>query len=342
MSTESAVRPPYVPIIKWQKWEQRALSELSMPVIERVLPCLEIRDSSQHRTLLKSLGTIWPHRAMVDYANPDGILTPPRTKELREFCTQHPNAAAQVIPVINPGDLRALGKPKLMALLHGHRQAAYRLRVSQYDSIDNAVATLESVMEDMPTPEDGALLIIDLGVTPAAWTANAIKALGINVTYCAGLGFVSVHLASGSFPESLASIAGSGTVTRRDWQLWEAVAATITETNVGFSDYGVLWPRWSEAVLMRRGGKATIRYACADEWLILKGNSLQRSESIAISQLMTTLYAAKFEGRSFSFGDRLIADRADPAIPDRDKLCGHAHIAEGWTHHINFVVKKQY
>ena len=69
MSAEPAARPSYVPIIKWQKWEQRALSELRDPVIERVLPCLEIRDSSQHRTLLKVLGTVWPHRAMVDYAN---------------------------------------------------------------------------------------------------------------------------------------------------------------------------------------------------------------------------------------------------------------------------------
>jgi hypothetical protein len=331
-----------VPIIKWQKWEQRALLELSAPVIERVLPCLEIRDSSQHKTLLKSLGTVWPYPVMVDYANPDGILTPPRIKELREFCRQHPNAAQNVIPVINPGDVAVLGKPKLMALLHGHRQVAYRLRVDRYASMDGAIAALEGALKDMPAPSDGALLIIDLGVTPVAWPGNTVKDLGSHVTYCAGLGFVSVHLASGSFPESLASIASSGAVQRRDWQLWEALAAAIPETNVGFSDYGTLWPRWSEAVLMRRGGKATIRYACTDEWLILKGNSMQKAESIAISKLMTTVYAPKFEGKSFSFGDRLIADRADPAVPDKNKLCGQAHIAEGWTHHITFVVKKQY
>lgn len=336
------VRPPYVPIIKWQKWEQRALRELQQPVIEQILPCLEIRDSSQHRSLLKSLGVVWPRRVMVDYANPDGILTSPRTKELREFCGLHPNAATNVIPVINPGDVAALGKPKLMALLHGHRQVAYRLRVGQYDSLDYAITTLENLMKDMPTPEDGALLIIDLGVTPATWSDAGVKALGTAVTRCTGLGFVSIHLASGSFPESLASITGAGVVDRRDWKLWSALSKAIPNVNLGFSDYGILWPRWSEAVLTRRGGKATIRYACQDEWFILKGSSLQKAESIAISLLMTTVHAARFLGRAFSFGDRLIADRVDPAIPYKKKLCGHAHIAEGWTHHITFVVMKQY
>ncbi len=342
MSTELAVRPPYVPIIKWQKWEQRALCELTAPVIGRVLPCLEIRDSSQHKTLLKALGTTWPHRVMVDYANPDGILTSPRSEELREFCRQHPNAAAHVIPVINPRDTGALGKPKLMALLHGHRQVAYRLRVGPSHWMEDALAALKSIKKYMTTPVGGALLIIDLGVTPTNWTNATVKAFGKTVTDCAGLGFASVHVSSGSFPESLASVTGSGNFGRRDWQLWKALDAAIPTINVGFSDYGILWPHWSETVLMRRGGKATIRYACADKWIILKGNSLQKAESIAISQLMTTVYAAEFLGRAFSFGDRLIADRANPTIPDKNKLCGHAHIAEGWTHHITFVVKKQY
>lgn len=342
MSTEPATRPPYVPIIKWQKWEQRALRELRKPVIERVLPCLEIRDSSQHRTLVKSLTTVWPHRAMVDYANPAGILTSTRAEELRGFCEGHPGAATNIIPVINPGDVATFGKRKLMAVLHDHRQIAYRLRIGQYASGDDAITKLESALEDVRTPEDGVLLIIDLGVTPATWTRRRVEALGNIVTHCTGLGFVSVHLASGAFPESLMSIVGSGAVKRRDWQLWKAVDAEIPKTNVGFSDYGTLWPRWSEDILQRRGGRATIRYACADDWVILRGNSMQKAESIAISQLMTTVYAAKFEGKSFSFGDRLIADRANPAIPDAKKLCGHAHIAEGWTHQITFVVKKQY
>ena len=49
---------------------------------------------------------------------------------------------------------------------------------------------------------------------------------------------------------------------------------------------------------------------------------------------------ASFKGREYSYGDELIADRANPAI--KKKNAGLFHFTEGWCHHLATVIKEQY
>ena len=51
--------PYYIPIIKWQSWEQRALLQTRGDVKPYVRPCIEVRHSNQHSSLVGNFQTAW-------------------------------------------------------------------------------------------------------------------------------------------------------------------------------------------------------------------------------------------------------------------------------------------
>lgn len=331
--------PHYVPIIKWQLWEQRALSNVPPADALRTLPCIEVRMPKQHKSMLENFAAVWKYPALVDYADPEGQLTAARIKELQQFLKKKTGSFDLASPVLNPATA-AVYFPLISGLLND-RKVTLRLRLA---SIAGAAPALPIVQAALLVPGLKACtdrLIVDLCTTPNHSHADALALAGV-LSALKGLGFAHVHLASGSFPESLMHINGAGEVERKDWKLFEAVSAVIPGTKLGFADYGPLNPNWTEKNLERRGGRAIIRYALDDKWRIIRGLNFTIAESIAISTLMVGGYAHEFKGPAFSFGDKLISDRADPAVPLKDKKAGHYQISEFWTHHIAHVVKLQY
>lgn len=339
MAARFDTHPQYVPIIKWQKFEQRALSELVAPVVGRTLPCIEVRLPGQHASMLESYADVWKQPALIDYSNPDGDLNASRIKELNEFLKVVGGSGKLVTPVLNPAtaakDFPAIG-PSL-----GNRKIALRLRLPEPGDAPGAILIVKAALEVPGLRQRVERLIVDSGQTPAISAANR-PVLAASLQALKGQGFKHVHLASGSFPASLAHINGAGEVKRKDWELWTQINALAPDTLIGFADYGPLNPNWSEETLKRRGNRVIIRYALNDKWRIIRGQNATKAESIAISKVMTTVYANEFLGAPFSFGDRLIADRVDPAVPLKNKAGGHLHISEFWTHHISYVLKKQY
>lgn len=331
--------PQYVPIIKWQMWEQRALKELLGPVVARTLPCIEARLPAQHATMLTSFANVWKQAALIDYSDPLGKLTATRINELIQFLTLVGGSGLLASPVINPATAAAdfpLISPHL-----GDRKVALRLRLSNIEHVPYGIAIVQAALAVPGLAAKANRIIVDLGPTPAydAAEKNDLAAMLLTLK---GLGFEHIHLASGAFPRSLAHINGAGVVTRKDWELWASVEALVPTVLVGFSDYGPLNPDWSEETLKRRGSRVTIRYALDDKWRIVRGQYATKAESIAISSIFLTTYPTEFQGKPFSFGDKLIADRVDPAVPAKDKFGGHYHITEFWTHHISYVLQKQY
>lgn len=331
--------PHYVPIVKWQKWERRALLETDATVAKRVLPCIEVRDSSQHTQMLSEYDSTWKGPGLVDYADPDGFLPTPRLAELIAFLSQGSGSSLQASPVLSPYAAPAT-LTSVKKVLAG-RQMTLRVRI---DDVETASSHLPALQKFMARPQAAGCvdrLLVDLGRTPTL-TNTQIKSFASILTIFKAIGFEHVHLASGAFPNTLAHISGAGEVERLDWTLWTDIAAATPKLLLGFSDYGPLTPEWSEATLTRRGGRSAIRYALDDKWRVIRGASNQKSESIAISELMVQVYASEFKGKRYSFGDLLIDERADPLIFDSAKRCGHYHISEFWSHHIAFVVKDQY
>jgi hypothetical protein len=102
----------------------------------------------------------------------------------------------------------------------------------------------------------------------------------------------------------------------------------------------VVSPAWEEGPTIRRG-KAAIRYTLNNEWLVIKGNDATKNESIRLSKILLTLYKKDVKEKEYSFGDTLIANRADDTLTLTEKKGGaETHLLEGVNHHITFVVKE--
>ena len=341
MEISPTIRPPYVPVIKWQLYERIALGALTAPVAARVLPCLEIRDSAQHDTLLKHLATVWSRPALVDYADPSGTLTTTRESELKAFLEQLTEESCDIIPVFNPADVTRLEAKVIGLMVKRCAKVALRVRLKHYETTSAALSALKSAIAKLGMTNDAIVLLIDLGATPGL-NEDQLTTLATFVKDCSALNFASVTLVSGAFPKDLQAIKGSGTISRNDWILWKSVDTLTAGVNLGYGDYGILHPQWSEEQLKRRGGRATIKYALAVAWRIIRGTDKTRAQSIAISQLMTTVYAKEFRKKGYSHGDTMIANRLDPAVPLAKKKSGNAHITEAWTIHITYLVTDQY
>ncbi|HHK4669135.1 hypothetical protein PA6566_01181 [Pseudomonas aeruginosa] len=334
--------PKYIPIIKWQGYEQRALEKVDAALVQRMRPCVEVRTSKQHLNLMGRLQAMWPHEALVDYANPSGALTHVRLNELLDFMQHAVQQKLAISPVIGPQYVSSVG-PRFLKLAAQLPSVAIRLRLGALAVPNDKLQLAQGAHAYLKAHGITSFLIVDLGVSPKTWTPAEAAKLGQDLRSLAGIDYASMHLISGAYPSSLASVkTGSGTFDRNDWKFWCDVNASIQDLEVGFGDYGTLSPEWTEEILERRSNRIALRYTRDKDWLILRADGRTSSDSIAISEIMVNTYTKDFKGAPYSYGDLLIEERADPNIPVKQKRCGHYHITEAWSHHIAYVLKEQY
>ncbi|MCV4341669.1 beta family protein [Pseudomonas capsici] len=336
-----STHPRYIPVIKWQNYEQRALEKIDPALLQRVKPCIEVRTSKQHTNLIKNLRKVWPHEAYVDYSGPSGDLTAVRQIELLAFLQFAGTSSLPVSPVIGPAYLAGLGSQFLQATASlpsvaiRIRLNSFYLSAQQFQLVNGCLATLKAAGRR-------AELFVDLGVSPKGWAPADVQAFGATMQQLSSIGYSSVHLISGAFPASLAAVkTGSAKFDRNDWKFWEAVSASVPALKIGYGDYGTLSPEWSEKALERRSNSIAIRYTRDDNWLILRATGKTAPDSVALSQILVNNYP-DFKGKGYSFGDDLLEQRADPNVALKKKKCGHYHITEAWSHHVAYVLKEQY
>lgn len=340
MTARHPHHPQYMPIIKWQKFEQYALLGLDEHFTGTTLPCIEVRKTTQHVDLMQGLAKNWRHAVLIDYADPEGRLSSARMAEFGAFLQYAGARAYPVTPVVDSRDMTELSDV-LQQALKSFPVIALRVRVP---SIGEAVSVLEQAKKSLELARglsDSVRLIVDLGVTPHEWTSRDAKQLSEILRELQQEGPQSLHLASGAFPISLAQVQ-VGEFARRDWKLWKEIQDGAPDLVIGYSDYGVISPEWSEEALTKRSGWVAIRYTRLDDWLVLRadGNSKKHSEDLSI--LMVNVYQDSFKGARYSTGDHMIAVRADKYAPARQKKNGTYHVTEGWIHHVAVVVTEQY
>lgn len=334
--------PQYIPIIKWQSWEQRALEAVDAELRPRLWPCIEIRTSTQHLNLLNKLKTVWPQEVLVDYANPSGQLTHTRQAELLDFLQHAVQQKIPASPVLGPAYLATMGS-KFVSLAAALPYVAIRLRLSALTVPHDKLQLAQGAYAWLKAAGIKATLIVDLGVSPKDWQPAQIASFGQDLRSLAAIGYQSLHLISGAYPASLASVkTGTASFQRSDWLFWSEVNANLPDLAVGFGDYGTLSPEWTEKTLELRSSRIALRYTRDNNWLILRADGKTTSDSIAISEILVNSYPKDFKGSGYSFGDLLLSERADPNFPVKKKRCGHYHITEAWSHHIAYVLKEQY
>ena len=337
--TDSRQEVRYTPIIKWQQYEQKALSFLKDDVKKVVFPCLEVRDSKQHETLTTNFEEVWNAPAMVDYSNPSGKLTDVRISELKDFLALAVKNKYPISAVLNPMDFIALANPSLIKSILKHSDVVFRLRLPDYLPEEEHVDACRHALSLFP--EKKRHIIFDLCNAPEIPGNVDCARLGTGIRRIIALGFDKAYFISGAFPSTLVSVkGGTKDFLRNDLALWKIFKAQNPLLKIIYGDYGILSPGWTEEILTRRGGSVAIRYTCNNSWFILRGTNATKSESRALSILLVNAYPAKFKNAEFSWGDKLIADRADASLPDRAVKAGHYHFAEAWNHHITYVVKE--
>lgn len=342
MATKYPNHPRYIPIIKWQSWEQRALQQVKDDIRPHLQPCIEVRTSKQHVNLSVKFKKVWASDALVDYADPKGRLTPARTGELLDFMKLAVDEQLPITPVLSPVDVTAMGKP-FMDLAAKLGSVAVRLRIDSLIVTAADVAITTKAFSDLQAANITSSLIIDLGVSPFEWEATHVDGFVGAIAPLHEIGFNTLHLTSGAYPGSLASVkTGVASFDRKDWKFWKAVNAKAPALMMGYGDYGTLSPVWTEDILELRSSRIAIRYTREDDWLILRAGGKKAEDSVAISAILVNNYKVHFKGTGYSYGDDLLEERADPAIPLHKKHCGHYHITEGWSHHIAYVLKEQY
>ena len=341
MRNEPANPLPYMPVIKWQQYEKIALENVASNIIHRINPCIEIRSTKQHHDILSSLTSVWKSRFYIDYSNPDGVLTPSRLSEFFQFINAF-YSLGLAVPTLSPNDFSTLNSASKQ-LMSKCKNIAFRLRLSDFAITSQNITLLTRQLTEAKLLSLSVELIIDLRTTPKNITQTSLSSFCTSLIVVSKIGFTSIKVLSGSFPGSIATVGtGTGNFPRDDWKLWEKIKNNTVGLNVGYADYGVLSPEWTEKTLTRRGSRVAIRYTRDNDWLVLRAAGNKSSDSIALSMIMTSSFKADFKGKNYSFGDKLIDDKANASVPANKKKCGHYQFTEAWSHHMAFVVKEQY
>lgn len=340
MSLHHTGYPTYIPIIKWQKFEQRALQGIGAENYkEGIHPCIEVRTITQHKELMAGLGKCWPGPALIDYADPSGRLSNNRIAEFVAFLKHAGTRSYPLTPVIDPRDAESV-KQQLLDHLEPFNRIALRSRLSEFSLQEEDLRLIGEAVASLIQPGRELQLILDLGVSPASWEPQDVDNFVLQLCELPWNSLAHVHLASGAFPLSLSEVT-TAEFPRNDWKLWADVNTRAKGLRLGYSDYGVVSPRWSEDALGKGIPHAAIRYTRDSDWLVLRAGGSKKEDSIALSQILLTEYADSFKGEDYSLGDHEIWIRGQQG-PMYNMRSGSNHISEGWIHHAAFVVKAQY
>ena len=273
----------YVPVLKVKRGEKSALQLVAFELREHITPLLEIvewEESQKKPTLSGHLDTAFKGLAK-------SLLMYPRCfLDARELAPVGPSAAEQVftraagagipfIPVtgINRADASA-------AMSNQDRGLAIRLTRDEFEAGDLS-SSLFAFMKRHGIGVEDTDLIMDLGPVEEMVTD------GVTRFATQFLGDVpdpnrwrTLTLTASAFPQSMAVVERHShtLVARAEWLTWKRLRGSGQLVRVPtFSDCAIQHPVGVEGFDPRKmRASASVRYALADNWLLIKGESTGR------------------------------------------------------------------
>lgn len=274
----------YVPVLKVKRGEKSALQLVALDLRKHITPLLEIvewRKRQEKPTLASHLDT-----AFKDLAK--SLLMYPRCfLDARELAPEGPPAAEQVfakaagagipfIPVtgINRADASA-------ALPNRDRGLAIRLTRDEFEA-GNLSSSLLAFMKRHVIGFADTDLILDLGPVEDMVTE------GVTRFATQFLGDVpdpnrwrTLTISASAFPKSMGIVErhSHAVVARTEWLAWEGLRDSSQLVRVPtFSDCAIQHPAGVEGLDPRMMQvSAAVRYALADSWVLIKGESTRRN-----------------------------------------------------------------
>ncbi len=300
---------------------------------------MEIRTENEHTALHTTLTDFWSNTGIADYASPDGIISGWRVNGYKLTLEKIANNTLSLHPALNPFDQDLISNVTILPLLQKMAIVVFRVRITDGISNEEIINKCNEV-RNIIISDKTIVVMLDFRVAPENPSEETLEEIKDLILSFNENGFKSIYLASGAYPIEIG--VGQSRFVRWDRHLWDAVSSKINGFNIGYCDYTVVSPLWEEAPTIRRG-KVAIRYTLDTDWLVLKGNDGTKNESMRLSELMINLYKSDFCGENYSFGDKLIADRANPKLTLKQKKGGgETHLLEGVNHHISFIIKENY
>jgi len=363
----------YVPILKWKRGEQGALSELSEKVKNSVMPLIEIvlpppkeiseieeydeyssrRDSELNETVVataKQLKDVWGRRPLfVDFS----LVYPNSVKNysVNEIISTADDLNLSIVPVINLSDDESY--LQLISSLQSSFKNGVCIRITIPDIKDvSAITSLDMKIADFVSRYGVSYSSIDL-IVDLKETTDTLPyvTLARNAEMLSKLNdFRSFILASGAFPSDLGKCRTDeeNYLERSDWRNWNRLSGLEGIKRIPtYSDYTIRHPVYDEAAL-RHHPTASLKYTLDSNWYVMKGQKLRNEQYLAHANVLMGLKGIYY-GADFSWGDAFILEKGNylpkylkilKETPEKAKGTGNA---ETWikvciNHHVSVTV----
>lgn len=347
--------PSYVPIMKSRPaeldaWARRtaAVTATATPLFEIAFEPTERRPKIEHYlagllpTLVAVVGagnTVIVDGVTIDQTVPAAHTTlrfvPWLSRELLA-------AGVRYVPVIHVDDpdvvIQDAGDA---ARAHGGGVVVRLGSETVYPDLATFPGDLADVLRltSLPVSEINVLLDYQSVLSSSEVTA-AISNANPWLTYLAGGGFRSVHVAAGGFPASIShlKVASDNRLRRYDADLYTGLAIPAG-LNVGYADFLINHPSTARSV--KRSPLPGLRYTAGNEWLVWREQRALPGNESFFTVCANVAGSPVFAGAGHSWGDAEVALRASTPVPKGVGPGGAKQWrAYGSAHHVQTVVDR--
>lgn len=306
----------YVPILKWKKGEQEALSHLDPVQRQLITPLIEVVDAAEPVKIVDDLDKCFEHPVFLDtfYVEEYDISI------LKSTIEEFKSRGREIYPVLYFDNLSG----DFSTISSCTSRVAVRMPVPEPIEGPTYFELFKEIERNKTNHPDISIdLILDLEViddVSASVYFHATKDLLENHLLNKGF-YDRIIIAVTSFPENLQSVPKSGSeeYKRLDFLLYTKVAGSSKlveiRNRIILSDYGVT--KFSDSEIdfskLRYGILPKVRYTTAKMYWVLKGEKDIKTRVMIKSYIdlaKEIIHSPKYYGENFSFGDKDIMERA--------------------------------
>jgi len=338
----------YTPILRWKTGEKTCLENLAPDVSSKIIPFVEVSPPTDSSTdeaaekklskLISSFNTSWENKPFYLYLSNDwytGADSPSDISDIYEDLfrsVNHPKA----IPAFDITDEINISNISNLTTTNG---VCLRICGNNFELLKQSLKSY--VDSSWITPQSTDLLIDLKYIGEEIYPKKTVLTTAISDIPNIG-DYRRIIIASCSFPKDV-SLLRSGVVN--EFKRYETMIHEISldlqskfAFNYVYADYGSM--NLSEitfAPYMAPNFK--IKYSTSDKYLIVKGLSLKKG-GLELSNVATSckllVKHPQFSGKSFSYGDNIIAATANGTNAKSGNLTNW--VGYSFNHHITLIV----
>ena len=294
----------YMPVLRWKRSEQLALSDLYPGDANLILPLVEVVPNmlveNKLDQLPKQITKAWGgRRLLVDGAPPAAASGEQSEIVYRLLASNASSVDAGVVPVIRPSGTLGARRAAIDVAAAFGAGVAFRVTPDKLDSLAQLLS------ESGIGPEDNDL-VVDFGCVGA--NDGRYKSAHSNVPRLND--WRTIVFVGGSFPRDLTGLdVGQHLLPREEWNLWTDLSKRSAGRIPLYGDYATQHANYAEPPRFANVS-ASIRYTARVDWVVMRGEGLQNAGGAGHAQYPANAQLlrerAEYCGPGFSAGDDYI------------------------------------